>query len=313
MNNDQQPLVSVLVPLYNHANYVIECLESVAGTGYRNIELIVHDDCSTDDSAKRVHDWLSQNKDRFSRSQLEYAASNRGVVGALNKLISMANGDYIVCPLASDDKLLPGSISSRVRYLQEHPQFYAVFCDARAIDAEGKVIHQSCLTEHYNAIKKNLVSDKTRRMELIRRWTVPGPVIMYRREAFDEKFGVGTYDESFYLEDRDMYLRLLEQNALGFLDETVAEYRLHGNNAMNDPKKMEASIHALTTPMLRISKSNKLDRFERFSARHIALAMRAEWQSTTTTGLAYFWARFIAYIHRRPARSIARIYLMVRR
>lgn len=303
------PLVSVLIPLYNHANYIEECLESVKSEGYPNIELIIHDDVSPDASYEIASKWVTDNREHFANILIEQAPKNRGVIGALNRLVSLANGDFIVCPLASDDALLPGGIQARLNYLIEHPKYLAVFSDAHAVDDDGKLMNVSTLDGHYKSEKKLLRNPPTRRMEMLHRWSVPGPVIMYRKESFDPTIGVGLYNETLCLEDRDMYLRLLERDALGFLDIPVSRYRLHANNTMTDPSQKDARIDALVGPLHKISKSKNLNILERFVAKHTAIGIQTKHQGDEARNkLRKYSKRLIAYIHKRPARTLAKIY-----
>lgn len=108
MNKPDAPLVSVLVPLYNHARYVNRCLDSVLEDGYSRVEIIIIDDGSKDDSAALAQKWFEkQDSLPIERFELE-SRPNKGVTRSLNELITKARGDYLIL-LASDDYLLPGA------------------------------------------------------------------------------------------------------------------------------------------------------------------------------------------------------------
>jgi alpha-1,3-rhamnosyltransferase len=261
-----QALVSVLIPLYNHENYIVSCLESVKLEGWPCIELIIHDDCSNDKSLVITEGWLAENKNHFHTIILEKATQNRGITASLNRLIELANGDYVVCPLASDDQLLKGGIAERVNLLEANPQWLAVYGDAHTIDDNDNLINDSYLTKSFGAQLQNLTNPSLIRMEMIVRWCVPGPVILYRKEAFNPELGVGNYDPNLYLEDRDMYLRLLCRDSLGFTPSPVARYRLHAANAMSEPTKMLRSYIDLAQPLLRTAADSRVS----FSERSIA-------------------------------------------
>lgn len=217
-----QPLVSVLVPSYNHERYIVQCLDSVVADGYGNLELIILDDGSTDSTCETAARWLSANKDRFSGGVHLSRQANQGVVKTLNTLVSRANGDYFTL-LASDDCLLPGGIEARIDYLRRHPQHLAVFADAVGIDEAGAETCASVLRDRYGADKRALRCERTRGLELILQWCVPGPVYLARKEVLTR---IGKYDERYCFEDRDYYLRLIGAGALGFVDRTVAAYRI---------------------------------------------------------------------------------------
>jgi len=228
------PLVSVIVPVYNHENYVVESLESVAAEGYPNLELLVLDDGSKDASLARVQEWVAAHGHRFTAVRV-WTQPNAGVCKTLNRLIAAASGDFVTM-VASDDRLLPGGIQARVEALEAHPHWLLVFGDAQTIDGRGKVSHPSTLTAH-RADLRALANPRRMPFELLLRWSLPGPVYLARRCAWDSALGVGPYDESLFLEDRDFYLRLLARQAVGYLAQPVAQYRVHGSNACKDPAR----------------------------------------------------------------------------
>ncbi len=102
-------LVSVVVITYNSAKYVIETLESVKDQTYKNIELVVADDASTDDTLTLVKQWVDANKGRFSGYKVVESEINTGIAPNLNRGIMAATGAYIK-PIAGDDLLLNNCI-----------------------------------------------------------------------------------------------------------------------------------------------------------------------------------------------------------
>jgi glycosyltransferase involved in cell wall biosynthesis len=222
-----QPLVSVLVPLYNHARYVRRCLDSILEDGYPRVEILVLDDGSKDDSAALAGGWFEDQEP----ARIEYfeltSRPNAGVTRTVNELIAKARGDYLVL-LASDDYLLPGGISARLEYLQSHPDKLAVFSDCIVVDGSGTKTHESGIGL-YRGHPENLKNADLLAVELIFNWCVPGPGFMAHRGLFER---VGLYDESLAVEDWDMYLRILARGLLGFLPRPSAAYRWHGNNSV---------------------------------------------------------------------------------
>lgn len=226
----QEPLVSVIVPLYNHERFITRCLDSIVEDPYPSKEILVLDDGSSDASAEMVQKWRIKNNARFEGRFAFVNRKNRGLTKTLNELISMAKGDYIVL-VASDDCLLSGGIQVRLQYLLEHPNKLAVFADCIVIDETGGLLYNSGLTGLYRGRKDYLSHERLRVYELIFRWCVPGPVFMAKRDVYKI---VGSYDETLNLEDYDFYLRLLSRNLLGFIDYPVAAYRLHGLNTISN-------------------------------------------------------------------------------
>ena len=221
MKEQQCKLVSIVVPVYNHERYIVECLDSIILQTYNNIEIIICDDGSTDDSYKVVQDWVN-NKNIAVKL---FSQENKGVCKTLNFLLSVAEGDYIaIC--ASDDTLTPKSIEDRVEFLNSSSEFEAVIGDAGLMGTHSETIASSAMKSLYKADYSGLSGDIC--SELLFNWSVVGPTFLARKELYDK---VGKYDESLIVEDRDFYLRLLAGNYLGFIPVMVAKYRVHSDNA----------------------------------------------------------------------------------
>lgn len=224
------PLVSVLVPAFNHQEYIESCLESAAESSYAPLEILVIDDGSSDDTYVRVCAWMERNARRVQRVEVR-RQRNQGVVRTLNSLIALAHGEYVAV-LASDDELVPAGIALRVSALQRHPEWLAVFGDSSVIDSAGNQEAASAMVSRHHAHFPALLNPRRIARELILRWSVAGSVILARRTAFDVGTGIGPFDERLEVEDRDLYLRLLSVDALGFIPGCVARYRLHGENSI---------------------------------------------------------------------------------
>lgn len=236
--NEMSELVSVIVPMYNHARYIQQCLDSVYNEDYPNIELIIIDDGSNDESVEVAKKWREYHQGKLHRFHIE-TQENRGICKTLNKLISLAQGEYIL-PLASDDYLLPGNVQLRINALSNHPDWLAVFCDTIVVDENNKLLSDSGI-EFHGGRKKILSNQTFMRREMILNWTIPGPVILARKDAYNPTIGIGLYDENLYNEDIDSYYRLLARNALGFIDAKVAAYRIV-NNSMSHNEKIKNKL-----------------------------------------------------------------------
>jgi glycosyltransferase involved in cell wall biosynthesis len=127
------PTLSVIVPNYNHARFLPECLESVLAQSYRPAEIIVIDDCSTDDSVQVIEAFVR----REPRLRLVRNERNRGVVYSCNRLVELASGDFVYS-LGADDKILPGLFERSMALLAEHPQAGLACALVRRIDEAGR-------------------------------------------------------------------------------------------------------------------------------------------------------------------------------
>lgn len=221
---DKTPLISIIIPAYNHEKYVEQCLNSILEEDYPNKEIVIIDDGSKDKTAQIIEKWIEQHKNAIPVNFK--SRENKGVSKTLNELWDLANGEYIVS-VASDDYLYNNGISKRYEYLQIHPEKFAVFGDCIVIDEEGNKILNSCLTELHKANKQNYETDQGIKEEIIANWSISGPVLMMRKEIYKK---IGKFNEKLKVEDWDFYLRMVSKDLLGFTDEIIAAYRVHGLN-----------------------------------------------------------------------------------
>jgi glycosyltransferase involved in cell wall biosynthesis len=218
------PLVSVLIPAFNHERFVQRCLDSVLEDPYPAKELIIIDDGSADETGDRIADWVAEH---CMELPIEFVRrENMGTAATLNELVVRASGEFLR-PGASDDYLLPGGLGAQVRYLLEHPDKGAVIGDSIVVDQDGNKIHDSGMRDLHGANKRLYGSDDGIRRAVIRQWAVGGPVALMRRSALDT---VDRWSEGLRIEDWDLFLRLAARDAIGFIDVSVCAYRIHGKN-----------------------------------------------------------------------------------
>lgn len=116
------PKVSVVVPCYNHGEFLLETLDSVQVQTYTDYEIIVVNDGSTDEATVRLLESLKRPKTRIIHT------INRGVSAARNRGISEANGEYIL-PLDADDKVGPGYLEQAIKLFENNPDIAIVYCE----------------------------------------------------------------------------------------------------------------------------------------------------------------------------------------
>lgn len=227
------PLVSILMPTYNHELYVEQALDSVLEEDYPNKEIIIIDDGSKDNTQKIIKNWVEKNKNYIPI--IFKSRENKGLTKSLNELIDLASGEYIVL-LASDDCLKNNGISKRYEYFKNHPDKMGVVSNCIVIDGENNILFEKGIEEFYKRDKSKFETDEKLRKEIIKSLGAPaGPIIMIKKEIYTK---IGKYDESLYAEDSDFYLRAIAKNLLGFEDIIVSAYRWHGNNTCSeDPEK----------------------------------------------------------------------------
>jgi cellulose synthase/poly-beta-1,6-N-acetylglucosamine synthase-like glycosyltransferase len=216
------PLVTILVPSYNHEKYVVDCLDSIRDISYPRLELIVSDDCSLDATFARADQWVKGNTGRFERALVVRQDRNVGIVRNLQYLFNQAQGDYLAY-IASDDMFVPSAITCRVQMLQDNPHIDALFGNAQLVSSSGKVLEQRCIPQW---IAREFDSPGLLVSSLILNWRPPGPVMMLRRQAVLENGSLGLLPDDLSGEDKYIYVRLAARGKLRFIDMVVAQYRV---------------------------------------------------------------------------------------
>jgi alpha-1,6-rhamnosyltransferase len=208
------PLVSVLVPCFNHELYIEECLLSILQQDYDNYELIVVNDGSTDASASKIEALRQVYDFQF------YQQENKGVSAALNNALSHARGEFVITH-DSDDVMLAGRIQRQVSYMLDHPEVGLLGAKVIYIDSNGKPLRHK--------ISSDIRVQRWSFDELLAdAYAVGAPVALYRREAIDK---VGGYDPSIKVQDFQMTLRIAEVGyKVDILPDRVTLYRRHETN-----------------------------------------------------------------------------------
>lgn len=230
----EQPLVSIVVITYNSAKTVIETLDSARNQTYQNIELIISDDCSTDDTVEICRNWIAENKDRFVRTELITVEKNTGIPGNLNRAYEKTNGEWIK-GLAGDDIFLSNCIEDNVSFVSENPKVNILFSLARCFSVKnGECIEKGVIpaSEYIPIFNK---SAKEQLIQLYRGCFVPAPTLFINR-----KFALNNpYDENYkYMEDYPMWVKLTKDgNKLYFMNKMTIAYRL-GNSVSKNQKAL---------------------------------------------------------------------------
>lgn len=231
----EYPLVSIVIPCYNHAQFVQESIQSIIDQDYENIELIIIDDGSKDNSVKIIQQMIPACEKRFKRFEFR-GRPNKGLCATLNEALEWCEGEYF-SPLASDDIALPHKTSF---LFKKHQQYNAavVFGSARKFnnENEGKDLVLNC--EH---TLKDLMFIKN----------IPAaPASLMRTDAIRN---VGGFLEDIALEDLYMWLKLTSSGEkLYSFPEVVVKYRDHEANTI---KRFEF-MHEQRLKVLNLFSSN---------------------------------------------------------
>ena len=198
------PLVSIVIPAFNHADYLEEAIDSVLAQNYQNLELIVINDGSTD----HTHDLLNTIQgDFYWESQ-----DNIGQSQTLNRGWEMSGGD-ILAYLSADDVLAPDAVSASVAALSANPNAIAVYCDFNLLDPGSRIVKTIKLPEFdYDTMLKRV-------------WCPIGPGAFFYREAY---LKAGNWNPALQeMPDYDFWLRLGLFGQFQHLPKVLAGFRVH--------------------------------------------------------------------------------------
>ena len=212
--NENRARVSVVVPSYNHAPFVGDCLRSIIKQSQPPSELIVIDDGSTDDSPNTIAAVLS---DCPFPTEL-IVRENRGLCATLNQGLAVTNGDYFAY-LSSDDIWLADFLRARIELLERRSAAVLGYGHAYFIDKENNIIDSTADWADY--------ADGDVRSMLLRAIGPMSPTVLYRRSALER---VG-WNEQSRLEDYELYLRLSSVGEFAFDPRPLSAWRWHDANA----------------------------------------------------------------------------------
>jgi len=219
VRGSNQPLVSVVIPCYNHGQYLSQAIESVRRQTYIPIEIIVINDGSTDHTEEVVKQY----------AEIKYIAQqNLGLSSARNTGLINSKGDLIVF-LDADDLLCPDAIAYNVNYLTENPDkafvsgaYYVTTIDRQKLAEQKQVV----TAKHYTAFLRN-------------NYIGMHATVMYRRLVFD----VFMFDPNLTAcEDYDMYLKVSRKYPVAHHTHVLAMYRMHGANMSNNTPLMISTV-----------------------------------------------------------------------
>lgn len=218
----EPPVVSVVIPVFNQAAYVVGAVDSVLDQDYPSIELIVVDDGSTDETSAR----LAAHPGGFRVIRQE----NRGAAAALNHGISASAGS-LVCWLSADDLFRPGKIRRQVEAFQEDPDLGLVYTGYERIHADGARI--AVIAAPKPAHRDAFIS-------VFWRNSINGSSVMMPRAVLE---ACGPFDERLRADvDADMWLRLTRRHRIRCIDGILLSYRIHANTLSADDALMVASM-----------------------------------------------------------------------
>lgn len=259
MTGERIPKVSVVIPAYNAAQYLPAAIESVLNQDYKNLEIVVVDDGSTDDTGTVVG--------RYGKFVEYIRLENNGGGPARPRNIGIraASGDYIAL-FDSDDLMLPGKIKEEAEFLTEFKDIPLVFTNFRNFSRDDEAEAPDFLSDHTDfqvmpkiPLKKNWyrLTSSLSYETLIPDTYIGTSSVMFRKRVVDE---VGYFDESVSnSDDVEFFFRVSRRFDIGYINQVFHRRRIHGKNISSRPKALEAKLRVYSRQRL-VPKSAKAER-----------------------------------------------------
>lgn len=226
---NSHPLVSVAVIAYKSGATIIETLDSIAAQTYQNIELIVADDGSPDNTVQVAQDWINKNENRFVRTKIVTVEKNTGVTGNYIRAEQNCNGDWIK-NIDGDDKLVPTAIADYVNLTQEHPEYDIIYSRIKVFGISKKDAERYLNRYDFSFFEKSQVE----KYEMARGICIVPPMAAFINRKRILELGI-EYDTRIpMMEDRPWMLNAIRLGAnFGFLDKAVYLYRVRRDSLCN--------------------------------------------------------------------------------
>jgi len=236
-------LVSVVVQAYNSSDTIIQTLESVKTQTYPNIELIVTDDHSEDNTIEVTSKWMIDNQNVFADMKLVTTDVNTGIPGSNNRALRKVSGEYVEF-LAADDCMMPDAIQQYTNFCENNSEvipiskvalFWDGVCDADPVQRYCERCYEYARLDRRQQYQKLLVQN----------WIVAPAAAFYPVRILDKLKG---FDEAYrWMEDYPLSLKLMHRGySFGFIDKELIQYRISGSSitssSMSPLKKTEAKL-----------------------------------------------------------------------
>ena len=218
------PLVTIICLCYNHQEYILESLFSVINQDYPCIELIIVDDCSTDNSKAIIEKW----KLDFPKTQFIVNRTNLGSTKSFNKALKNSNGDYII-DLAADDVLLPHCVSSQIKAFKNtaYKNVGIVYGNVELITEKGNFKSIYFPVNHHKKVVTPRLTGDIYESVLAGGDCMCSVSSMVKKSVYDTLNG---YDESLVYEDLDFWIRASRIYDFDFIDAILIQKRTVENS-----------------------------------------------------------------------------------
>jgi glycosyltransferase involved in cell wall biosynthesis len=198
---ENKTLISIIVLVYNTGPYSVAALNSIAAQGIDNMQLIIVDDASKDNSATLVQEWINA---MMPQALFIKHERNRGICAGINTGMPKATGEFIA--IFSDDIMLPGKLQKDIAILEAHPEAGFVYSNMILRNISAGIETMNNYTPTGTDLFHEYISGNC---------SISTPTVVFRKSVLDE---AGPFDEELLFEDYDMFLRVLSKREGYFYD-----------------------------------------------------------------------------------------------
>ena len=229
MVTNNHPLVSVAVIAYKSSDTIIETLDSIAAQTYPNIELIVSDDGSPDNTVQVAQDWINDHVERFLRTKVITVEKNTGVTGNYIRAEQNCSGEWIK-NIDGDDLLVPTAIADYVDCAQKHPEFDIIYSRIKVFGLTEEEGEEYVKRYDFSFFEKT----KEEKYEMAKNICIVPPMAAFINRSRVHDLGL-KYDMRIpMMEDRPWMLNAIKLGAnFGFLDKAIYLYRVRRDSLCN--------------------------------------------------------------------------------
>ena len=253
--DNQQPLISVMMPCYNTSKYIDQAIESVLSQTHQDLELVIVDDCSTDDSVQKVRAYSDP------RIKLHIGERNQGISRVRNDLFRYSSGKYVTSLDSDDFYCSRDKLSREYELIKKHGDKTVAFSNIVLVDGDGERLKR----------KPNVIREGDIFSLLLERSIMIPRDLLYSRELHEKAQG---FDPELKIyEDWDFKLRLAKLATFSYSNIDGIAYRRHGSGLSAAPNlfhvKCKSRIRAKHTSFfknLRFTASDYLTAFRRIAS-----------------------------------------------
>ena len=235
-----QPLISVIIPVFKAERYIDLALNSVCNQTYPNLEILVIDDGSSDQS-REIIESINDERIKF------YSRENRGLISTLNEAIELSKGQYIA-RMDADDICFKTRFEKQVEFLKSNKDIGVAFTGIECVNEDGKII-------------RSRVSRKTRSIQPVE--FLFGCPLCHPTAMFDmtklSKSDIHYKSDYHLAEDFELWTRLVLRTKIALINEALLSYRIHQNSitSRNGGKQRLVAKRAISTNLIN-NKSNSV-------------------------------------------------------